>query len=437
MNIIHVNTFDIGGGAERIAWTLHHEYLRRGHASCLMVGHKRSRESTVCELPDASYRSAWAQFWIEQTRRQVFASPHCKQVRNALQYLAEPLRWIAVRLGHEDMNCPVTHHLLNFAKLQPDIVHCHNLHGNYIDLRVLPTLGSQIPVVMTLHDAWLFSGHCAHSFACDRWKIGCGNCPDITIEPAIRCDATTFNWQRKQRIFQQSRLHIATPSQWLMDRVEQSIIAPAIQTQRVIPHGIDFSIFHPAEKQAIRTRLAIPQSATLLLFTANSVYQNRWKDYQTLRAAICRIAEQHERQHLLFYAIGDTPHTERIGNVEIRCVAYQYDPKQLAEYYQAADVYLHAANAEVWGLTITEAMACGLPVVATDVGGIGEQLRHGETGLLVPLGDVNGMAEAVSELLRNRSKRESMGAQATAIAQKSFDADRMASDYLGWYEDIL
>jgi hypothetical protein len=54
--------------------------------------------------------------------------------------------------------------------------------------------------MLTLHDAWLLSGHCAHSFDCQRWKTGCGECPDLDVYPASPRDATACNWRRKREI---------------------------------------------------------------------------------------------------------------------------------------------------------------------------------------------------------------------------------------------
>jgi glycosyltransferase involved in cell wall biosynthesis len=74
-------------------------------------------------------------------------------------------------------------------------------------------------------------------------------------------------------------------------------------------------------------------------------------------------------------ALGENAPAEDVGGAELRFVPYQKDPETVARCYQAADVYVHAACAEVWGLTITEALACGTPVVATAVGGIPEQVK--------------------------------------------------------------
>ncbi len=69
------------------------------------------------------------------------------------------------------------------------IVQCHNLHGGYFDLRALQWLSARVPTLLTLHDMWTLTGHCAHALGCDRWRTGCGRCPDLKLDPAIRADA--------------------------------------------------------------------------------------------------------------------------------------------------------------------------------------------------------------------------------------------------------
>ena len=93
-----------------------------------------------------------------------------------LETLAQPRKAIDNFLGREDFNHPGTWRLLDLTTGRPDIVHCHNLHGKYFDLTVLPWLSAKSTTVLTLHDSWLLSGHCAHSFDCARWIVGCGHC---------------------------------------------------------------------------------------------------------------------------------------------------------------------------------------------------------------------------------------------------------------------
>jgi glycosyltransferase involved in cell wall biosynthesis len=327
--------------------------------------------------------------------------------------------------------------LLALPPEPPDLIHAHNLHGGYFDLRYLTVLSRRRPVVLTLHDAWLLSGHCAHSFACERWRTGCGQCPDLTIYPAIRRDATARNWRGKQRIYARSRFYIATPARWLMQKVAQSTLAPAAVEARVIPYGVNLHHFHPADSRSVRASLGLPQDARVLLFTANGIRQNIWKDYQTMRAAIALVAAQLPGQKVLFLALGEDAPTETIGPAEIRFVPFQQDPSAVACYYQAADVYIHAAKADTFPNTVLEALACGTPVVATAVGGIPEQVEDGVNGFLVPPGDSQALAARITQLLSDDELRRRMSLEAAQTARQRFDLDRQVDDYLGWYEEIL
>ena len=251
---------------------------------------------------------------------------------------------------------------------------------------------------------------------------------------------------------------MGTPCRWLMEKVEQSILRSGMVEARVIPNAVDTSVFHPADQQVARNSLAIPQEATVLLFTANGIRRNIWKDYRTMQAAIALVADHLKEKDVLFIALGEDAPTERIGRAEIRFVPYQGEPEAVARYYQAVDVYIHAARADTFPNTVLEALACGTPVVATAVGGISEQVRplriegskdqagggaprsYGPgkaTGVLVPMGDAEAMAHSIVTLLTNQDCLRRLGENAAADARQRFDLERQADAYLEWYREII
>ena len=267
--------------------------------------------------------------------------------------------------------------------------------------------------------------------------MGCGACPDLAIYPAVKRDATAYNWQRKQDIFARSRLYVATPSRWLMQKVDASMLKPACVEQRIIPNGVDLTVFTGGDRREARSRLGLPHDAHILLFAANGVKQNMWKDYRTMRAALGRIDGKINERPVLFIALGDIAKEETVGSTRIQFVPHQDDPLSVARYYQAADVYVHAAKADTFPSSVIEAGACGVPVVATAVGGIPEQVIDGRTGFLVPGGDAEAMAERVVRLLEREGLRRLMAAEAQLAAKARFDIRHQVRAYLDWYESIV
>ena len=428
--ILHVNSSDGRGGASRIAWDLFQASLARGLDARLLVGQKGRNDARVLALDNDKYRNPWARFWISSCAR-LGLRPGIARL------LGRPLSAISVLKGEEDFDFPGTRHLLSQVGGSTSLLHLHNLHGSYFDLAKLPALSQQVPIVLTLHDEWMLTGHCAASIDCNRWKAGCGKCPDLNRSPSVRRDATAFNWNRKREIYAQSRLHVVAPSRAMMAKVNESILAKAATSTWVIPHGIDLSVFHPGDRNEARQALGLPKEAKILLFSAQGTVDNPYKDFHTLKRALALIAKEPCAQYLLLIALGKEGPAEKLGRVELRFVPYQDDPRKVARYYQAADIYVHASKAESWGLAVTEAMACGLPVVASAVGGIVDQVDHGKTGFLAAPGSAEELSTRIRELLCNGTLCARLGHSGFLRASAGFGLSNMVENYLNLYESVL
>ncbi len=429
MKILHVNTHDHGGGAAQLAYNLFEGCHAAGHAAWLVVRERTRDDARIYGIGNDAHRHPWARL-CNAVIRPIAGNRLARAV-------GRPWSSARVFLGHEDFDFPGTWHLLQNAPEKPDIIHLHNLHGSYFDLRALPWLSRQIPTVVSLHDAWMTSGHCSHSFACERWRTGCGECPDLSIYPAVSRDATAYNWRRKQAIYARSRLHFAVPCRWMMDKLKASMVAPAIASARIIPHGIDLSVFQPGDRIQARRALGLPEDAIILMFASKGIRTNVAKDYVTLRATLEKLGAHPGNARLISLAVGEEGSTETIGQAQLRFVPHIADRAMLAQFYRAADIYVHAARAEQWGLSITEAMACGLPAVASHVGGIPDQVAEGQSGFLVPVGDANSMAARVGQLLENQPLREEMGRWAGQRAHAEFGVSKMTENYLKFYDSVL
>lgn len=204
---------------------------------------------------------------------------------------------------------------------------------------------------------------------------------------------------------------------------------------RVIPNGVDLSIFNLGEKSVAREELKVPLDKKILLFAANSVQKDQWKDYQTLRTSLMDIGKR--RADVYCIALGGRVRSEFINNIKIHFIPYQRNPEILVRYYRAADIYIHPARADTFPNMVLEAMACGTPVVASAIGGIPEQVVDGRTGFLVPVGNASEMAGRINELLDDDKSRLRMGQEAAKDVKRRFGREKMVQEYLTFYNMIL
>ena len=433
LRILQVHTCDFGGGAEGATWDLFQAYREQGLDSWLAVGRKWSNDPDVLVIPNERKPSRWHHFWqkIQMRINQREPREPFRSLGRLLRFLEDPDGVMERKLGFENFNYPGTWQLLKLPPKPPTIVHCHNLHGFYFDLRFLPRLSQQIPILVNLHDTWLLTGHCAHFMDCERWKTGCGRCPDLTIYPEILRDGTSFNWRRKRKIYAKSRLYITAPSRWLMDRIKESMLNGVIY--RMIPNSINLNIFKPEDRMLARHLLGLPLNSPIILLSAH----NMFKDLDTMEASLARIKTAKGGEAPLFICLGKRGPEKMLGPGMIQYRGFERDKKKMALYNQAADIYIHAAKAETAAKAIGEAMVSNIPVVATAVGGIPEQIEDGVTGFLVPKADVEGMSKAIQRLLDDDELRSKIGISAGSYARKRFTIDHRVSAFLEFYEEIL
>jgi len=107
------------------------------------------------------------------------------------------------------------------------------------------------------------------------------------------------------------------------------------------------------------------------------------------------------------------------------------------EYLQASDIFVLPTENEAFGLSLVEAMACGLAVISTDVGGVADIIQHRKTGITVPASNDEGLQTALNELLRDRKLRHQLGISAHKNALERFSVSRVTSEYENLFAELL
>lgn len=249
----------------------------------------------------------------------------------------------------------------------PDIIHLHNIHGYYLNIDILFNYLAVVdkPVVWTLHDCWSFTGHCAHftTAACDRWKSGCYGCPMKKSYPSsVLLDHSKQNWNKKKALFTGVKnITLVTPSEWLAGLVRQSFLSK--YPVKSIPNGVDLDAFKPT-KSNFREIYGLQNKKVILGVATTWSEQkglNEFKELANLLDGgymIVLLGLNAEQMNDLPHNILGLPKTDTL--------------EELAGIYTDADVFVNAGKEETMGLTTVEAMACGTPVVVSNLTAVPE-----------------------------------------------------------------
>lgn len=325
-------------------------------------------------------------------------------------------------------SCWATRRLIRrIERVQPDLVHLHDVVGWYLNIDVLFRYLKKkgIPVIWTFHDCWAFTGRCIYFDAagCDRWKTGCGNCPQLNYMPRTWWfDRSAWNFRRKRNLFTALEgLTIVTPSQWLKDLTEQSFFAG--RDIRVINNGIDLNVFHPCKEGEYYRRLS-EEGKKIVLGVAGT-----WSVRKGLDALVKLSRELPEDRYRVVVvgaeAVPDAP--------EILCIPCTHNAGELAQIYSAADVLVNPTLEDNFPTVNLEALACGTPVVTYRTGGSPESVTP-QTGIVVAKGDYDALKAAVLSVCE---KGREAWAPACLSAAKNYDMNACFNDYVDLYEEIL
>ena len=404
MKVLHINQSDIVGGAAIAAYRLHQGLLAQAIDSRLLVGK------------------------VKTNSHRVQATPRKHRLEDQLYSLT----W---RLGFNYINLvgsfDIPQH--EFYK-NADILNFHNLHTGYFNYLAIPSLTESKPAVFTLHDMWSFTGHCAYSYDCDRWKIGCGKCPYPEIYPGVPRDNTRVEWKLKNWVYSRSNINIVTPSNWLTEQVKQSMLN-RFHIDR-IPYGIDTEAYQPLEREQCRLLLGIPTSKTVLMFAAQNFKDSR-KGGDLLVAALSSLPASLKAETLLL-TLGDGGESilEAVGIPTLN-LGYVSSDRLKCIAYSAADLFVFPTRADNLPLVLQESMACGIPMVSFKIGGVPDLVRPGVTGYLAEPGDATDLCNGIIQLVEDNNLRTQMSQQCRAIALAEYSLKLQSQRYIELYRQIL
>lgn len=227
---------------------------------------------------------------------------------------------------------------------------------------------------------------------------------------------------------------ITAVSSYLKEQTVRDFGVPADRVD-VVPNFVDTSVYHPGKEPCHRETLA-PDGEKILMHISNFRAVKKVLDTVEILARVTK------RVPARLILIGDGPErprvqarAEELGVADKVVFLGRHD--SVAELLSCADVFLLPSSKESFGLVALEAMACGAPVVASDVGGIPEVVPHGEAGFLCPVGDVDAMADAVTDILRDEELHARFVRNGLAAVAEKFTAEFVVPQYEDVYRRVI
>lgn len=309
---------------------------------------------------------------------------------------------------------------------EPDVVHVHCPNGCTIDLYKLVTyLGkSRHKTILTNHAEYWYTANCGHSFDCDKWRYGCGNCPSHPYIKRFLRDNTASSWQRMKRSFDsfaESNLIITSVSPWVTERSKSS---PYLNRFRhvTVENGLDTTVFHPRDPiQKFGDRP--------IVFHATAHFSNSETDIKGGRFII-ELAKR--MPDVLFIVASLAVNIDKnILPSNLLLWGCTNSQEELSKLYSTAACTVLTSNRETFSMTTAESLCCGTPIVGFYAGGP-ETIALSEYSSFVKFGDVAGLESAIRLLLMPPPNRIRIS-QSAALR---YSKERMTAQYLDLYKEL-
>ncbi len=400
MKILHVGSSELNGGAARASYRIHRSLVNSGLDSKMILLFRESDDPTVTKAHGP-------------VRRRLNAGI----ATLPLKYLGISVAWPKTGLGQK----------LNAS--DADLLHLHWLGFGTLSIEEIGRLNK--PVVWTLHDMWSFCGgehYCLGNRYVEGYKRS--NRPNHENGP----DLNRWIWERKRRSWRKP-MQTVTPSHWLASCVRQSALMQHWPVS-VIPNPLDLTVWYPVDRRIARNLCHLPQDVPLLLFGAIGGTRDPRKGADLLLAALEKLQGQLPSLELVVFGQSRPSVIPELG-FPIHYMGQLHDDLSLRLLYSAADAMVIPSRQDNLPNTGLEALACGTPVVAFNIGGLPDIVCHQQTGWLSNAFDTSDLARGIQWVLEDGLRLARLGQQSRAYAEKHFAESDIAQCYQQLYDQLL
>jgi len=408
IKVLHINYSDKAGGAAIAAYRLHKGLLKIGVDSKVYVRNKLTNDSTVL-LPRNGFTNLTNKL---NTQFEIFF----KRLFKVRSGNALGLRYLY------DFN------VNEIKRISADLYHIHWINGGFMNLDSLIKLDK--PIVWTLHDMWAFCGTEHYVDNYDKYMNNEErNGENLQVS---RIDKFIFN--KKKNFYKRiQNLSFVTPSVWLGQIAQKSSLLSSYRVN-VIPNGLDLNVFRPNEAGELRKSLQIAADKKIVLFGGfNPVGASR-KGIDLLKSLIQELERSSIKKNLVLLILGADNYTNFEMAIEHKFLGRISDELEMAKYYSIANMLILPSRQDNLPNMAIEAIACGTPVLAFNIGGLPEIVQHKFNGYLANPFNIKDFASGFNWILNNSNKIKN---NCVKVAEENYELIKIAKLYEKLYKAVL
>ena len=412
MKILHVNTYRTKGGAARAAVRINDGIAAAGQDSHLLTFHER--EELQATMPDFPRR------WHQIYNAKALVAAYVRRLEHGLHDSKFSLNLFPSGLAQW------------INRSDYEIVNLHWISGEVLSIEEIGQI--EKPLVWTMHDMWPFSGSEHYDDANNSRRFARGYDKPSRASGRRGFDFDRWTWHRKLRSWGGSQIAFVGPSNWIADEARKSPLTNG-QLVVTIPNAIDTDRYYPIPPDDARALLGLDGNKKYVLFLAANALRDRRKGLDLVVMALEQICM---RDSVELLVVGSHGTSEDLNtDLAVRFLGPVSSEECLRAIYSAADVFALPSRQDNLPNTAVEALACGTPTVAFDIGGIGDVVgRDGECGSLVAFGDISGFARALERFLVHPDI-DYVRRACRKRAHDVFSADEVAARYVELYRSLL
>lgn len=415
MKILHINTNDIEGGAARAANRLHKGLLDNNIYSRMLVVNKKTNDFTVVtlEINKLKKLKMKSRFLGEEQIKKIYVQ-------------RQKITWSCNFFSNKD--------LVKFInKSNFDIVHFHWINEGMLSVKDIGNITK--PIIWTMHDMWPFTGGCHYTGCCDQYKICCNKCWQLAKNKDTFLSKLIFN--NKIKSYSNVNMICVSPSKWLAKCAKNSYLLRNKKIT-VIQNGLDLNIYKKINKNIARNLFNLNKDSKYILFGAMNSTSDKRKGYDLLKKALGILKNNFNIPNikLLVFGANQPEKPEKLG-FDVQYLGQIHDDISLNLLYNCADVFVAPSREDNLPNTVVEAISCGLPAVAFNIGGMPDIIEHKKNGYLAIPFDEKELAKGISFVLEDNEQWKMLSRNALEKAKQTFDINLVSQKYIKLYQNIL